>query len=178
VLASAEGNLAQACLLRLGQRSANDGEGFALNVVLGDDEVGLLKVLGRELVERDELLDFDGVLGGHAQIGDFGRLDDDVLVLAVFVALYDLILLDRRSGFARGLFEGGGQDLLVAHALAGGAADLVEADLALGFSGDEQLDAEGDERNLDVAGPVRTRQRTPRRQIHQMIEIPERAVKM
>jgi len=67
-----------------------------------DDEVGLLKVLGRELVERDELLDFDGVLGGHAQIGDFGRLDDDVLVLAVFVALYDLILLDRRSGFARG----------------------------------------------------------------------------
>jgi hypothetical protein len=47
----------------------------------------------------------------------------------------------------------------VAYALAGGAADLVEADLALGLGGDEELDAEGDEGNLYVTGPVGTRQK-------------------
>ena len=98
VLAAAEGDLAQAGLLRFGEGGADDGEGLGLDVVFGDDEVGLLEVFGREFVERDELLDFDGVLGGDAQVGDLGGLDDDVLALGVFVTLYDLILLDRRGG--------------------------------------------------------------------------------
>ena len=150
--------LPRPAFLDLGERGADDGEGFGLDVVLGDDEVGLLEVLGRELVERDELRDLDGVLGGDAQVGDLGGLDGDVLALGVFVALDDLVLLDGRGGFVGACFERGGEHLLVAHALAGGAGDLVEADLALGLGGDEELDAEGDERDLNVTGPVGTRQ--------------------
>ena len=47
----------------------------------------------------------------------------------------------------------------MAHALAGRTADLMEANLALGFGGDEELDAEGDEGDLNVTGPVGTCQR-------------------
>ncbi len=68
VLAAAEGDLAEAGLFGLGERGADDGEGFGLDVVLGHDEVGLLEVLGREFVERDELLDLDGVLGGTRRL--------------------------------------------------------------------------------------------------------------
>ena len=54
----------------------------------------------------------------------------------------------------------------------------MEADLALGFGSDEQLDAEGDERDLDVTGPIGTRQNAPRGQLHQMIEVSGSTVKM
>ena len=74
----------------------------------------------------------------------------------VFVPFDDLILLHRRGGLVGRLLERGGEDFLMADALTGGAADLMEANLALGFGGDEELDAEGDERDLDVTGPVWT----------------------
>jgi hypothetical protein len=44
----------------------------------------------------------------------------------------------------------------VADALAGVAVDLVKLDVGFGFGRDEELDAEGDERDLYLAGPVRT----------------------
>ena len=59
------------------------------------------------------------MLGRHAQIGNLGGLDDHVLVLAVFVTLYDLIFFDGRGGLARGIFQRGGEHLLVAHPFAG-----------------------------------------------------------
>ena len=103
------------------------------------------------------------MLGRYAKVGDLGGLDDDVLALGVFVTLDDLVLLDRCGGFAGSFFESGGKDFLMADALAVGAADLMEADFAFCFGGDEELDAEGDERDLDVARPVGTRQDAPRR---------------
>jgi hypothetical protein len=135
---------------RFREGGAYDGEGLRLHVIFGDNEVGLLQILGRDLVERDELRDLNGVLGGDAQVGDLGGLDHDVLALGVFVALDDLVLLDGRGGLVGRLFDGGGEDLLVANALAGGARELVEANLALGFGGDKELDADADERNLDM----------------------------
>jgi hypothetical protein len=39
----------------------------------------------------------------------------------------------------------------------------MEAYLPFGFGGDEQLDAEGDERDLDMTGPVWTCHGEPRR---------------
>jgi hypothetical protein len=54
----------------------------------------------------------------------------------------------------------------------------MEANLALGFGGDEQLDAEGDERDLDVTGPVGTSQRDTSLRLYPMIEIQRGAVKM
>ena len=54
----------------------------------------------------------------------------------------------------------------------------MEAYLPFGFGGDEQLDAEGDERDLYVTGPVGTCQDAPRGQLHPMIEIFSRNVKI
>ena len=139
------------------------GERFSLDIVFRNDEVWFFKVLGRDLIEADELLDFDSVLRGDAEVGDLGGLDEDVLALAVFVTFYDLIFLHWRGGFVGRLFERGREDLLVTDTLASGAADLVEADLALGFGGDEEFDAEGDERDLDMTGPVWTCHGEPRR---------------
>jgi hypothetical protein len=42
-------------------------------------------------------------------------------------------------------------------AFAGLAAELVEADLTLGFGGGKKFDAKGDERDLDLTRPVRAR---------------------
>ena len=94
------------------------------------------------------------MLGGHAQVFQFAGLDDDVLALAVFVALDDVVFDHGRRrliALHRAL-----QHLLVADALAGGAADLVEAELAFAFSGRVQTDAELNERNLDLSGPIRS----------------------
>src|SRR5271156_616825 len=43
----------------------------------------------------------------------------------------------------------------MANTLAGSAADLMEANLALRFCGGEEADTERDERNLKLSGPVR-----------------------
>src|SRR6185312_1556650 len=108
--------------------------------------------------EGYELGDVDGVLGGYAQVGNLRGLDHDVLALGVLVALDDLILLHWGGRFVGRLLDSGGENLLVADPLAGRARDLMKADLGLGFRGDKQFDAEGDERNLNLTGPIWTRQ--------------------
>ena len=97
------------------------------------DEVGLLEELGVDLFGVDELRDFDGFAGGQAEMLDLFRLDGDVLALGVFVALDDVGVFDRA-------FVGG--DFLMADALAGSAADLMEADVALRVSCGEEADTE------------------------------------
>ena len=129
------------------------------DVVLGDDEVGLLEELRVDLVFVDELRDLHGVLGGNAQVRELFGLDGDVLALGVFVAFDDLALADDgflRSSFVGAVLDGGGEHLLVAHALTGAAIDLMEVDVALGFSGDEELYTERDERDCYLSAPIRT----------------------
>ena len=133
VLAASEGDLAEGYLLCGLESFAHYGKGLGLHVVFGDDEVWLLEEFGIDLVYVDELGDGDGVAGGDAEIFDLLGLDGDVLALAVLVSLNDVALFD-------GTFFAG--DLLVLDALAGLATELVEADLALGFSCGEELDAE------------------------------------
>jgi hypothetical protein len=143
--------------LGVDQRLAHGGEGLFLRVVFGDDEVGLLEIFGVDLGFVDELRDLHGVLGRHAEVGDFFGLEGDVVALGVFVALHDLRLCDNfrlPGGFIGCGVDGGGEDFLMLHALAAGAVDLMEADLALGFGGDEELDAEADQRDLNLSGPV------------------------
>jgi hypothetical protein len=140
VFAAAEGNFAETGLLRFGERSADHGKGLGLDVVLGDDEVGLLQVLGREFVERDELGDVYGVLGRDAQVGNLGGLNDDVLAFAVLIPFDDLILFDGCGRFVGRLLQRGGEYLLVTDALAGRARDLMEANLSLGLGGNVEFD--------------------------------------
>ncbi len=141
VFAATEGDLAERDLLRGLEGLADDGEGFGLGVALGGDEVGLLEEGGGDVVVVDELGDLEVVAGGDAEVFDLFGLDGDVLAFAVLVAFDDVALFD-------GAFFAG--DLLVLDALAGLAAELVEADLGFGLSGGEEIDAEGDERDLDL----------------------------
>jgi hypothetical protein len=121
------------------------------------------------------------VFGRHTEVGNLGGFDEDVFALAVLVPFDDLIFLDGRGGLTWILLERGGEDFLMTNALASGAADLVEADLAFGFGGDKEFHPEGDERDLNVTGPVWTRQGTYLAELtayQQMIEIRSRTVKM
>ena len=158
MLAAGEGDLGEGDLLRLLEGLADYGEGLSLGVVFRRDEVGLLEELGVDVALIDELSDLHGVLGGDAKLLELFGLDGDVLALAVLVAFDDLVLLDDGGGrfaFLGGIVDRGGEHLLVADAFAGLAGDLVEADFALGFGRDVELDAELNERDLDLTGPVR-----------------------
>ena len=66
--------------------------------------------------------------GGDAEVLDLFGLDGDVLAFAVLEAFDDVSL------FYGAFFAG---DLLMLDALAGLAAELVEADLGFGLSGGE-----------------------------------------
>ena len=159
VLAATEGDLGEGDLFGVLQGFADGEEGFGLRVVFGDDEVGLLEVLGVDLVLVDELRDLHGVLGGDAEVRELFGLDGDVVALGVLVAFDDLALADDgflRRGFVGAVLDGGGEHLLVAHALAGAAIDLMELDVALGLSGDEEFYTERDERDCYLSAPIRT----------------------
>ena len=165
VLAAAEGDLREGDLFCVDERLADGGEGFGLHIVLGDDEVGLLVELGVEVVFVDELRDFHGVLGGHAEMLEFVGSMVTYSPLRVLVAFDDFVFRDGIGGFIGCVLDGGGKDLLMADALAGLARDLVEANLALGFGRDKELDAEGDERNLNLTTPIGTCHRAPQHRI-------------
>src|SRR5262249_60944496 len=103
------------------------GDGMAVGLVhgLGQDGIGLLAdraigeqvvrpAAGIERVERfgsDELGDGDGVVGCAAELVELGGIDDHVLVLGVFVARNDGVVLDFTVERA---------DLVVADAAGGG----------------------------------------------------------
>ena len=150
MFAAAERDLAQRDFMRGLQGLAHHREGLGLGVVLGHDEVRLLVVFGIDFARIDELRDFDRVLRRDAQVLDLVGLDHDVLALAILVTLDDVVLLDRA------LFAFAG-DLLVADALAGRAAELMEANLALRFGGGKEAHTEGDERNLYLTCPEGSR---------------------
>ena len=140
MLAATEGDLAKRRLIGLFERAADDGKSLRLHVVFWDDEVRLLEILRRKLIEADELGHLDGVLRGNAQLRQFFGLNEDILALAVFEAFHDVVLFYGRTGLVRRLLDCRGEHLLMPYPFAGCAADLVEAHLALRFSSDVQLD--------------------------------------
>jgi len=89
-------------------------------------------------------------------VREFVGLDGDVAAVGVLVAFDDVGFVDGVGGFVGVALDCAGGDVLVADALAGAAVDLVKVDIAGGLGGDEEFDAEGDERNLDFTAPVGT----------------------
>jgi hypothetical protein len=90
-------------------------------------------------------------------VREFVGFEGDVLALGILVAFDDLGFLDDFGLIGSIVWrtvDGGGKDLLVLYALAGLAVDLVEVDVGPGFGCDEELDAEADEGDLDLSGPV------------------------
>ena len=73
----------------------------------------------------------------------------DVLALLDLVALDPILLLDRLVGL--------GVDDLVADAVAGLAVDDVEANALAGGGGGVERDRAGDQREFQIALPIRTR---------------------
>jgi hypothetical protein len=104
----------------------------------------------------DELRHLHGVLGGHPQVGQLFGLDGDVLALGVLVAFDDLGLLNGVGCGVRVALDGTRKHFLVLHALAAGAVDLVKMYVGLRLCRNEELDAEADQRDLDLTAPVRT----------------------
>jgi len=87
MLAARKGDLADSDFACIQKALTNGGKGLGLRSAFGHDKVGLLNILGLELVLVNELRDSDDVLGWHAEILKLAGLDGDVLPLAVFVAL-------------------------------------------------------------------------------------------
>src|SRR5580765_4779085 len=137
MLTSAEGNLAEGDFVCGLQGFSYHGEGLCLRIVLGHYKVWLLVVFGINFAGINELGDLDRALGRDAQVLDLVGLNHDVLTLAILVTLHNVVLLDRA------LFAFAG-DLLVADALAGRTAELMEANLAPRFGGGKEIHAERD----------------------------------
>ncbi len=97
------------------------------------------------------------MLGRDTQVIEFARLDSNVLAFPILVSFDDLVFLDDGCLVA---IDRALEHFLMTHALPGDAADLVEVHAALAFGGNEEVDTERDERNLDGTGPIRTCRRS------------------
>ena len=84
-------------------------------------------------------------------------LDRDVAPLGVLVALHNLGALHDligSGGLLGRLLDGRRQHLLVPHALAGCAVNLMKLDVTLRLSCDEKFDAELHQRDLYLSTPI------------------------
>src|SRR5580658_3458979 len=117
-LSPAERNLSDADLACFLERLSDHSEGLSLRWVFRHHEVRLLKERGIEFVFVNELLNFNRMAGSDPDLFDLGRVQLDELSLAILVALYDVALFDRLLVC--------GRDVLMAHALAGPAIDLMK----------------------------------------------------
>jgi len=142
MFAAAEGDFSKGNFFCCLKGFADYGEGFGLSVAFGGDEVGLFDEGWRDLVFVDELVDSKSVTRWDAKVLDLFGLDGDVLAFAIFVAFDDLAFLDGALV---------GCEFLMMDALAGSAAELVKTNLTFSFGGGKELDAEGDEGDLNLS---------------------------
>src|SRR5262249_19701174 len=97
----------------------------------------------------DELIDIDHAFALQCDGLELLRFQLDVIALADLVSLDDVVRFDLASGFGIYFF--------VLDPVAGLLMDLVKADLFALRGGGKQRDRTRDERQLEVAFPVRTR---------------------
>ena len=150
-------------------RVADDREGFLSDVVIRDDVVGTVVEALVDLHRRHETIDFDRVLALDLQGLDLVVLDLDV------DALVDLVAAPLVGGvhrLARLLI-----DQLLAQAIAGFLVDLAERD-ALGRCGGRiHRNRAGNQRELQVPLPIRTRRHdaTPLSVSTNLIKVPHQS---
>ncbi len=145
--AAAEGNLSQCSFARLLHGLAHHGKCLRGFLGLRNDKIWRLEERGRQFIQCDELLHVNYVLGLDAQLRDLFGIDGEIFSLAVFVSLDDLRVLDRLAV---------ADHVQVADSLAGGAIDLMETYAGLGVGGGKQLNAEGNQRDLELPRPIWT----------------------
>ncbi len=143
MLAAAHGDLSQAGGVGLLERLPHHGERFGLRVLIRNNKIRLLKERRIELLKVDELLHLQRVLRRNAEVLDLLRVDLGVLAFAVLIALHDVGFFDRLFIRLR--------DLLVTDTCPGFTVDLVKVNFAFGFGGGKELDAERNQRNLDLS---------------------------
>jgi hypothetical protein len=108
-------------------------------------EVGFLEEVGWQILSVDELGDADGLLRFESEVFDLIRLNNDVFALAVLVAFNDVVV--GHGLVAIDYVE-------VVYTLMCLAIDLVEGNFRGGAGGGEELNAECDEGNSELSGPV------------------------
>jgi len=148
VLSAAKCELADACLVSLLERLSNYRECFVGVFRLGRYEVRLFVKYWREVLKIDELRQLKGGPGFDAQIGNFIRLNNEIFSLAIFVPFYDLRVMDGSVVT---------DNIPVMDSEARPTIDLMKGNLARRVCGREQVNAKGDQRNLHLTGPIRTR---------------------
>jgi hypothetical protein len=118
----------------------------------GSHEIGPLEIEHVDLVHADEPGELERPLRFELHRIDLVLAEQDIFALLHFIALDDLIGLDRPHA---------GGDLLVADPLAARFVDLVEADLRARLGRGMDLDRDRDQRQPDLSLPIGTR-RHPR----------------
>ena len=128
---------------------ADHREGFLSDLIVRRDVVGAVEKSLVDLLARHERVDLDSVVALDRKGVEFVVLDQDIGVLGVLVAAALILALDR---FARDLV-----DQLLAQPVAGLLVDLAERDPLVARCAGVEGDRTGDERELEVALPIRTR---------------------
>ena len=130
-------------------RSASEADSVGAGFSVRGDIIRVIEISPVDLVPRHETVDVDGVVALDRDRVDLLVRDLDIGALGVFVAAPLVGSLNR---LARHLV-----DELLAQPVAGLLVDLAEGD-ALGTAGrGMQRDRARDERELEIALPIRTR---------------------
>ena len=107
------------------------------------EDVGALEEDGVDGLDIDELDDVEGMLGGHGEVVEVGLLEDDVLVLAVLVALDEVFHADLGVVVGRpALHADAGMGVLV---------EVDEADIAMLGRG---VELHGDDHHAEADGAL------------------------
>ena len=134
---------------RHAHRLADDGEGLGADLVVRRDVVAIVEIDRIDLGSRRETLDVDRVAALDFDLVQLFVGDGDVIALGDLIALDALVALDDVAGF--------GVDILLLEAIAGLGVQHVEGNLLGRARGGEKRDGTGDERELQIALPVRPR---------------------
>ena len=148
IFLAAHRQLADADLLRLAQRLAQDDERFLGKVVGGHDVIGLFDNTSRRCRAMSTNWTRSSVLRLSSLTAlDLLGVEQHVMALRHLIALDDLVAVDRADA---------GHDLLIFDALARRLVDLVELDRRAALGRRIELDRDRDQRQPDLSPPNRS----------------------
>ena len=147
-LAAVEHDAGETHHVAFAHRLADHREGFGADLVIGHDVVGGVVVDGIDLRARHEMLDLDRMRALDLHVLQFFGFEQDVIVAGDFVAFHAIGGLDEVAGL--------GVDILLLQPVARIAVHHMEGDALAGARRREHRDGAGDQRQLQVALPIRS----------------------
>ena len=149
VFARGEHDLADRHHAFLANGLTNDRERLLTDFAIGHDVIGIAQIKLVDFLTRHEFVDVDHALAFDGDRFELFRFKLDIFAFCHFIAFDDVGVVHLVAAF--------GVDLLVADTISSLFVDLMEADLFPLGGRRKQCNGAGNERQLQIAFPIRAR---------------------